>query len=227
MKHVVVTIDGPAGTGKSTVAKAVAKKLDFLYLDTGALYRAAAAAIEDAGCTSSDEAHCAAVVRDASIAMAHGTVTLNGSDVTQRIRSNSISSLASKIAVHPAVRRELLSLQRSFREKSSLVAEGRDTGSVVFPDADIKIYLDASPEERAKRRYNELAAKGADITFEQVLRDITERDHRDSNRQTAPLVIPQHAVVVDTTHLDIKGVTEKVLDTIQKTLADQQAVLFP
>ncbi len=220
MKHIVVTIDGPAGTGKSTVAREVAKKLGFLYLDTGALYRAAAVAIEDSGCRAINSKDCARVLNRSTVDFSDGHVFLNGIDVTRRIRSQSISSLASEIAVYPSVRNALLELQRSFREKDSLVAEGRDTGSVVFPDADIKIYLDASPEERARRRYEEMVSKGFVISYEKVLDELRERDSRDSSRATAPLVIPQHAVVVDTTHLSIENVVRIVLDKVRRYLAD-------
>ena len=220
MKHIVVTIDGPAGTGKSTVAREVAKKLGFLYLDTGALYRAAAVAIEDSGCRAINSKDCARVLNRSTVDFSDGHVFLNGIDVTRRIRSQSISSLASEIAVYPSVRNALLELQRSFREKDSLVAEGRDTGSVVFPDADIKIYLDASPEERARRRYEEMVSKGFVISYEKVLDELRERDSRDSSRATAPLVIPQHPVVVDTTHLSIENVVRIVLDKVRRYLAD-------
>jgi len=140
--------------------------------------------------------------------------------VTGAIRSHRISSLSSRIAVHPPVRDALLDLQRSFREKSPLVAEGRDTGSVVFPDAEVKIYIDASAQERARRRHRELVSKGSDISYEKVLNDLKERDQRDATRSIAPLVVPQHAVVVDTTHLRIGEVISKVLKVVQDKLAD-------
>jgi CMP/dCMP kinase len=218
MKHFVVTIDGPAGTGKSTVAREVARRLGFVFLDTGALYRAAAVAVEDAQGDIDDDAGSAEVVGRTNIELTMQGIFVNGVDVTGRIRTNRISELSSRIAVHPSVRKALLSLQRSFREKSSLVAEGRDTGSVVFPDADLKFYLDASPQERARRRYDELLSKGSTVPYEQVVREMEERDQRDVSREAAPLVIPQHAIVVDTTHLDIQGVTEKILETIRSRL---------
>lgn len=220
MRHYVITIDGPAGTGKSTVAKEVAGRLGFVYLDTGALYRAAAVAVEDAGGDIEDDASSASIVAGAGIELTTRGVFVGGVDVSQRIRTAHISTLSSRVAVHPSVRKALLNLQRSFRERSSLVAEGRDTGSVVFPDADLKFYLDASPGERARRRHEELTSKGLDISYEQVLEDQEERDLRDRTRGESPLVIPQHAIVVDTTHLDIQGVTDKVLETIRYRLAD-------
>ncbi|OPZ25135.1 MAG: Cytidylate kinase [Deltaproteobacteria bacterium ADurb.BinA179] len=220
MKHAAVTIDGPAGSGKSTIARQVADRLGFVYLDTGALYRAAALAVDEAGADSTDGDACAEVVRRAGIGLEHGRVSMGGRDVTEAIRSHRISSLSSQIAVHPQVRDALLDLQRSFREKSPLVAEGRDTGSVVFPDADVKIYIDASAQERARRRHRELVSKGVDISYEKVLNDLKERDQRDATRSIAPLVVPQHAVVVDTTHLRIGEVISKVLKVVQDKLAD-------
>ncbi len=220
MKHTAVTIDGPAGSGKSTIARQAAERLGFAYLDTGALYRAAALAIDEAGVDAADGYACADVVKRAGIELEHGRVSMHGRDITNDVRSHRISSLSSRIAVHPPVRNVLVSLQRSFREKGPLVAEGRDTGSVVFPDADVKIYLDASPEERAGRRHRELTSKGFDITYEKVLEDLKERDQRDATRYTSPLVIPQHAVVVDTTNLSIDEVISKVLKVIREKLAD-------
>lgn len=220
MRYAAVTIDGPAGSGKSTIARQVAERLGFVYLDTGALYRAAAIAVDDAGVDPSDGDACAQVARHAGIELQRGRVSIRGRDVTQAIRSHHISSLSSRIAVHPQVREALLSLQRSFREKSPLVAEGRDTGSVVFPDADAKIYIDASTEERARRRHEELAEKGSDISYEKVLEDLKERDQRDASRDIAPLVVPEHAVVVDTTHLKIDEVISQVMEVIQEKLAD-------
>ena len=220
MRYAAVTIDGPAGSGKSTIARQVAERLGFVYLDTGALYRAAAIAVDDAGVDPSDGDACAQVARHAGIELQRGRVSIRGRDVTQAIRSHHISFLSSRIAVHPQVREALLSLQRSFREKSPLVAEGRDTGSVVFPDADAKIYIDASTEERARRRHEELAEKGSDISYEKVLEDLKERDQRDASRDIAPLVVPEHAVVVDTTHLKIDEVISQVMEVIQEKLAD-------
>lgn len=220
MKHAAVTIDGPAGSGKSTIARQAAERLGFAYLDTGALYRAAALAIDEAGVDAADGHACAYVVKHAGIELEHGRVSMHGRDVTDAVRSHRISHLSSRIAVHPPVRDVLVSLQRSFRGKGPLVAEGRDTGSVVFPDADVKIYLDASPEERAGRRHRELMSKGFDISYEKVLEDLKERDQRDVTRHTSPLVIPQHAVVVDTTHLSVDEVISRILEVIREKLAD-------
>ncbi|MBN2297700.1 MAG: (d)CMP kinase, partial [Deltaproteobacteria bacterium] len=142
-------------------------------------------------------------------------------DITSEIRANHISAAASKIAVHPSVRKALLTIQRSFGQHHSLVVEGRDTGSVVFPDAQVKIFLTASESERAKRRYNELIAKGTTISYEQVLEDVINRDQRDTSRKTSPLIIPEHAIVVDTTHLDIHGAVQKIVEIVRDRLANQ------
>ncbi|MGC9325818.1 MAG: (d)CMP kinase [Desulfomonilia bacterium] len=221
MKHVIITIDGPSGSGKSTIAKMVAQRLGFPFLDTGALYRTAALAVERSGCSIDDENVCAAVVAQAHIRFSGKKIELNGEDVSSEIRSNHISELASRIASYPSVRKALMNIQRSFSEVSSLVAEGRDTGSVVFPDADVKLYLDASPAARAKRRHDELSAKGQIIRYEDVIRDMEVRDQRDSTRAISPLRVPENAIVVDTTHLDINGVVQKVLGIIENTLSDK------
>lgn len=221
MKYLTITIDGPAGSGKSTVARNVAQELRFTYLDTGALYRAAALAIERAGCDIHNNDACGQVLARTCISLNGDRVEVDGEDVTDEIRSHHISELASTIAVHTTVRRELLKIQRSSKGLSSLVAEGRDTGSVVFPDADIKIYLNAATEERAQRRHRELLGKGADITLEKVLSDMNRRDQRDSDREISPLAIPEHAIVVDTTHLKFDEVVGKILSIVKERLADK------
>ncbi|MCE5273621.1 MAG: (d)CMP kinase [Syntrophaceae bacterium] len=221
MKHLTITIDGPAGSGKSTVAREVARTLGFTFLDTGALYRAAAVAIERAGSDVGDNEECGRVISHTRILLTGGSIEVDGTDVTEEIRSPRISELSSAIAVHPSVRSELVRIQRSFRGLSSLVAEGRDTGSVVFPDADIKIYLNASATERAMRRQKELLTKGTDLPLERVLNDMNRRDNRDSSRSASPLVIPEHAVVVDTTHLTFHEVVAKILSIVEEKSADK------
>ena len=216
----IITMDGPAGSGKSTVAKEVARRLGYTFLDTGALYRAAAVALDAVGCDIRNENECASVLAKTSIRISDGKTHVNGRDVSTEIRAHHISELASAIAVHQSVRKELLDIQRSFIGSTSLVAEGRDTGTIVFPDADIKFYLDATPEERARRRYSEFVDKGTDISMGQVLKDLEKRDQRDSARMISPLVVPEDAVVVDTTHLKLEEVVDKILSLIKERLTD-------
>ncbi len=220
MKTNIITIDGPAGTGKSTVAKTVAEKLGYTFLDTGALYRTCALAVDIRNGDMEDEEECAKTVSGIDIKLEGSKVFLDGIDVTNEIRTNRISTLSSKIATHPSVRNLMLNIQRSFPKYSSIVAEGRDTGSVVFPDADLKIYLDASLEERAKRRHNELISKGISVPLEQIIDDVKERDDRDRTRESSPLKIPYNSTVVDTTHMSLDEVIETVLKEIEKKLSD-------
>lgn len=221
MKNNIITIDGPAGTGKSTVAKSLAKKLGYTFLDTGALYRTCALAVDIRKGDIEDEEECAKTVSGIDIKLDGSKVLLDGVDVSGEIRTNRISTLSSKIATHPSVRNLMLNIQRSFPKFSSIVAEGRDTGSVVFPDADVKIYLNASLEERAKRRHNELNSKGISVPYEQIINDVKERDKRDQTRKSSPLMIPYNATVVDTTHMSLDEVIENVLKEIKKKLPDQ------
>jgi len=220
MTYRTITIDGPAGSGKSTVAKEIARRLKYTFLDTGAIYRAAAIIVEKAGCDILNDKECASVLANADIRIIEGKTFANGRDVTDEIRSHHISELASAIAAHPSVRDALLDIQRSFKGSTSLVAEGRDTGTAVFPDADIKFYLDATPEERARRRHAESVIKGNNILMEQVLLDLERRDKRDSTRTASPLIIPENSFVVDTTHLNFAEVVEKILLIIDKRLTD-------
>jgi cytidylate kinase len=220
MTYRTITIDGPAGSGKSSVAKEIAKRLKYTFLDTGSIYRAAAVIIDKAGCDIHNDKECASVLAKADIRITEGKTFANGSDVTHEIRSHHISELASTIAAHPSVREELLDIQRAFKGSTSLVAEGRDTGTAVFPDADIKFYLDATPEERARRRHTESVSKGNDVPMGQVLLDLERRDKRDSTRAASPLIIPENSLVVDTTHLNFEEVVEKVFSIINERLAD-------
>ncbi len=221
MKHVTITIDGPSGSGKSTVAREVARILGYTFLDTGALYRASAVAVEKAGGDLNSDEECGMIISRTRFRMSGKNITIDDQDVTELIRTPHFSEASSRVAVHPSVREALVQIQRSFRANASLVAEGRDTGSVVFPDADFKFYLDASDSERARRRCRELEEKGNGITFEQVLEDMIKRDQRDSAREQSPLVIPEHAVVVDTTHMQVSDVVETILAAVKEKSADQ------
>jgi cytidylate kinase len=208
---VVIAVDGPAASGKGTIAAGVARALGFHYLDSGSLYRLVALKAQKVGVALDDGAQLARVAGGLDVAFADGTVWLEGDDVTDPIRAEAVSTAASKVAVHAPVRTALFALQRSFRRPPGLVADGRDMGTVVFPDALVKVYVTASPEERARRRYKQLIAKGNSITIESLLRDIRERDARDAGRAAAPLKPAADAVLLDTTELTIEEAIDRVL----------------
>ncbi len=216
----IITIDGPSGTGKSTVARQVAAALDFAFLDTGALYRGAALAVAESGVDITDGEACAQVVSRTTMDLDDGHLILNGIDASTTIRENRISKLASVVAAHPEVRAALLDIQRNFAAEHPTVVEGRDTGSVIFPYAPVKIFLSATNEERARRRWLELQHKGIEIELEKVMHELEERDQRDSSRAVAPLCIPEKATVVDTTHLSLGEVIENVVLIAKKGLTD-------
>jgi cytidylate kinase len=209
---VVIAIDGPAASGKGTIAAAVANELGFRYLDSGSLYRLVGLKALRNGIALDDEARLADAAAKIEVEFHHGGVTLDGSDATDDIRSEPVSAAASQVAVYPAVRRALLSRQQAFRQSPGLVAEGRDMGTVVFPDAPVKVFVTATVEERAKRRHKQLIAKGISVTMEGLLRDIRERDARDASRAAAPLRPADDAVILDTTDLTIDAAIGAVLD---------------
>lgn len=197
----VVAIDGPAGSGKSTLARGLARALGFVFLDTGAMYRALALAAQRAGIDPDDAERLAQLAQQVDIRFeADGEaqrVLLDGEDVSEAIRTPEISDLASRIAVHAGVRRAMVALQRALASAAhGVVAEGRDTTTVVFPDAAVKLYLDASPQERARRRQHQLQQQGIDASYEQVLQAILERDARDAARADSPLRIADDALVI-------------------------------
>jgi cytidylate kinase len=199
----VIAIDGPAASGKGTVALGAADQLGFHYLESGSLYRLVGLAALQDRISLDDEERVAEAARALEAAFDGGRIRLRGADVTDAIRSEAVGSAASRVAVFPAVRTALLSGQRAFRRPPGLVAEGRDMGTVVFPDALVKIYVTATPEARAKRRYNQLIEKGNSVTMEGLLRDIRERDARDSAREVAPLRAAADAIVLDTTDMTV------------------------
>jgi len=203
-KYFSIAIDGPSGAGKSTIAKLCAEKLGFLYVDTGAIYRTVGVAARNAGLLSKDEAAVTTLLPKIQIDMRHDEnglqrMLLDGNDVTDEIRLPEISIYASDVSAMPAVRSFLLDMQRYFAETNNVIMDGRDIGTVVLPDADLKIFLTAAQEERAQRRYDELLLRGTKSTFEEVLRDIQYRDKNDSTRSTAPLRPAEDAVILDTT----------------------------
>jgi len=209
---VIVTIDGPGGTGKSTVSRVVAHKAGLPHLDTGAYYRAATLAVVEAGAEPTDEQSVIDIVSRARFAQESGRMYLDGRDVSEAIRGEAVTAAVSAVSAHTGVRRILVELQRAWVERhaGSGVIEGRDIGSVVFPDADVKIYLDASPEVRARRRALET---GED--YAAVLADLNRRDVLDSTRPASPLTIPDGALVVDTSGLTFEEVVERLLDLIR------------
>lgn len=207
----VIAIDGPSASGKGTVAARVAATLGFHYLDSGALYRVTAYAAEAGGLALDDEAAVAALARGLDLRFADGEVYLAGRAVGDAIRTEEAGRGASRVAALPAVRAALLELQRGFRKSPGLVTDGRDMGSVVFPDATVKVFLTASPEERATRRYKQLIEKGFDANLAALVQDLRERDARDANRSTAPLRQEADARLLDTTSLTIVEAVDQVL----------------
>jgi len=213
----VIAIDGPSGTGKGTISRIVAAKLGFHFLDSGALYRVVGLAARVRGVPLSDEPALAELARGLHVhfqmqdVMDDARVILDGVDVSEAIRTGSASADASVVAALPRVREALLDRQRAFRQPPGVVADGRDIGTVVFPDAELKIFLTASAEERARRRHKQLKAKGIDVSFERLLAELNERDARDRARAVAPLAAAADAVTVDTTTLTIDEVTSRVL----------------
>ncbi|MCS5581731.1 MAG: (d)CMP kinase [Gammaproteobacteria bacterium] len=217
----VITIDGPSGSGKGTVAVRIAEKLDFTLLDSGALYRSVGIAALRGGIDLRDHQQIAELARHLNIEFgvsSPDSVWLDGEDVSLEIRTDIGSELASQIGAIPAAREALYERQLAFRKAPGLVADGRDMGTVVFQDAIIKIYLTARPEERAQRRYKQLIDKGIDASLADLLRDLKERDARDSERPISPLKPAKDAVVLDTTDLHIDQVVEKVLDLVSERL---------
>jgi cytidylate kinase len=199
----VIAVDGPAASGKGTLAQAVAQRLGFHYLDSGSLYRLVALQALQTGLALGEEAPLAAAAEALASAFDGDRILLAGVDVTTAIRAPAVSAAASQVAVHPGVRRALLARQRAFRRLPGLVADGRDMGTVVFPDARLKVYVTASAEERARRRYKQLIEKGNPVTLPSLLRDIQERDARDGGRAAAPLRPAADAVILDTTGMSI------------------------
>lgn len=222
----VVTIDGPAGAGKSTVARALADRMGFVYLDTGAIYRTVALASRQASVDWSDANAVALIaadiVRNGRLRFERPPggvqrVFLDGADVSEAIRTPEMSAGASTVSAHPQVRAELLHLQRAVASSGGVVMEGRDTGTVVFPNADVKFFMIASPEERARRRYEELKAKGMQVDIQATLAEILERDRRDTQRATAPLRKAHDAVEVETTGVPVDEVIERMARRVQQT----------
>lgn len=213
----VIAIDGPTASGKGTIAERVARALGFRYLDSGALYRLVAWRALDRGVDTDDEAAVAGLAASMEPEFTNGRIKLDGQDVTEAIRREEVSRAASQIAVHPRVRQALLELQRSRRQAPGLVADGRDMGTVVFPDATLKVYLTASVDARAERRYKQLIDKGIPANILTLSQELRARDQRDSERTASPLKPAEDAYQLDSSALTIEEVTAQLLDWYAKS----------
>lgn len=209
-----VAIDGPAGAGKSTIARLVAKEKGYIYVDTGAMYRALAVHFLKKGVASEDTDAVSGACADADVSIRYEDgvqqVFLNGENVTGMLRTEEVGNMASMTSAVPAVREKLLELQRTLARENDVIMDGRDIGTNILPDADVKIYLTASAETRAKRRYDELTEKGIECDLDQIERDIRERDERDMTREIAPLKKAQDAILVDSSHMTIPEVVAEI-----------------
>ena len=223
MKNVSIAIDGPSGAGKSTMARALARTKGYVYVDTGAIYRTIGLSARRAGADPKDEAAVLALLPETHVELRYGDdglqhMLLNGEDVSQEIRLPEISLYASAVSAHPGVRAYLLDMQRDLARTNSVVMDGRDIGTVVLPEADVKIFLTASAQERARRRCRELEQRGTPESVETVLREIVQRDWDDTHRAAAPLRRAEDAVEVDTTQLDFQGSLDALLRVIGEKL---------
>ena len=209
-----IAIDGPAGAGKSTIAKLCAKKMNLVYVDTGAMYRAVALYLLESGIDVNDKAAVADKCKGAEVDIKYEdgvqNVYLNGNNVTGRLREEAVGNTASVTSAVPEVRAQIFSLQRGLADRGGVIMDGRDIGTVVMPDAEVKIYLTASSEVRATRRVKELREKGETANFEEIKKDIEDRDHRDMTREISPLKQAQDAILVDTSDMTIDEVVEKI-----------------
>jgi cytidylate kinase len=222
----IIAIDGPSGAGKSTLSRLLARELGLLYVDTGSMYRAVALAVTEAGVSTTDAEAVAEIARRVAIQLSGDPdtlqVRLDGRDVSDEIRAEQVTHTSSIISTIPEVRREMVRRQREMGEQGGVVLNGRDIGTVVFPDADVKFFLTAVPEERARRRLDEERPGLHDQTFDEMLADINARDRRDSTRQDSPLAIAEDAVVIDTTDLSIEEVFQRMLQVVRERGGNQQ-----
>ena len=220
-KHIAVAIDGPSGAGKSSIARSAAQELGFVYVDTGAIYRTVSLYIFDRGIDPADRAAVTAALPEIHIDLRYGDgglqrMFINGEDVTERIRLPEISMFTSAVSGIPEVRAFLMEMQRSLARERSVIMDGRDIGTVVLPEAQVKIFLTASPEDRARRRWEELRERGTEKTYEDILREVEERDYNDTHRAAAPLRPAEDAVCLDTTGCTFRQSRERILAIIRR-----------
>ena len=217
---ITIAIDGPSGSGKSTISKIIAKKIGFINVDTGALYRTIAYFFLENKINYKEKSEVLKNLNNISVSLKNEnfsqTIFLNGVDVTQKIRTNEISMVSSEISVIPEVRQFLLKLQRDIAKENNVVIDGRDIGTVVIPNADVKIFLTADPKVRAKRRYNQLISKGQSTTFDEILELINKRDYNDIRRKISPLKKADDAILVDNSNLNQKNTVDKLMEIIEK-----------
>lgn len=218
-----IALDGPAGAGKSTIARRAAKELNFIYVDTGALYRAIGLAASRSGIEPAESEDVSSLLANITVELKFNDkgeqiVLLNGEDVSGLIRTPEASMMASKISAVPFVREFLLDLQRDIAYKNNVIMDGRDIGTVVLPGADVKIFLTASPDARASRRYKELCDKGMDVKYEDILNDVITRDYNDSHRDVSPLKPAEGCITVDTTELDFEQSVNKIISVIKERI---------
>ncbi len=215
MKMEIITIDGPSGSGKSTLSRLIARRLGFTYLDTGAMYRAVGYKARQKGVSFTDDQGLAEILEDMNLELTAGNgdtrVIMDNEDISQAIRTADMGMAASAVSARPIVREKLTILQQEMGRKGKVVAEGRDTGTVVFPEARYKFYLDASPEERARRRYSQLLEQGQNADLDEILAQIIQRDQNDSSRSLAPLKAAADAVIIDSSALSIEEVALVIL----------------
>jgi len=218
IERMIIAIDGPSGSGKSTIAKLVAKKLGLRYLDTGAIYRAVAFILDESGIEPKEGPDLENGLDRINVNLKDASVVVNGRDVSDKIRNPHISAMASLFSALPTVRQRLLHIQRAQVDSGGIVAEGRDMGTVVFPEARVKIFLTANEEVRAYRRWLELNRKGIKVDRSEILSNIRLRDQNDSSRRIAPLIKADDAVLIDTSDLSIEDIVERILDLIKERM---------
>ncbi len=215
-----IAIDGPAGAGKSTIAKRIAAELSFIYVDTGAMYRAIAYYLIQHGISGEDETSITKACGDIDVSLEYQegsqVVLLNGENVNPYIRTEQVSKMTSMVSAYPVVRAKLLELQRKLAAENDVLMDGRDIGTCILPNADVKIYLTASSRVRAERRYLEQTARGAECSLEEIEKEIIDRDYRDMHRETAPLKQAEDAIVVDSSDMTIEQVVDTVVDIVKK-----------